>query len=225
MSYIDELLISDERVVRITRDHWITLLTTILVDVVLSVVIIGLSVMGVILFPPRSGGGLYRIPPWTWFGFLLLLAPLGHFLLRFIEWWSTRYIVTNRRIIQISGTVSTRVSDTSLEKVNDIVMEQSAMGRLLKFGDLEIISGSESGIDKFRHIADPIGFKKDLLDQKAGLVGLDVFEERAKRVLSTEAPSAGDVPELIAELDELRQKKIITDAEFEKKKQELLDVI
>ena len=214
MSYVDKLLISDERIVRITRDHWITLLATILIDIALSIVIIGLSVMGVILSPP-----------WTWFGFLLLLVPLGHFLLRFIEWWSTQYIVTNRRVIQISGTVSTRVSDTSLEKVNDIVMEQSGMGRLLKFGDLEIISGSESGIDIFRRIADPIGFKKDLLDQKTGLGGLDVFEERAKRVLSTKAPSAGDVPELIAELDELRQKEIITDAEFEKKKQELLDVI
>jgi len=214
MSYVDELLISDERIVRTTRDHWITLLATILLDVALSIVIIGLSVMGVIISPP-----------WTWFGFLLLLVPLGHFLLRFIEWWYTRYIVTNRRIIQISGTVNTRVSDTSLEKVNDIVMEQSALGRLLKFGDLEIISGSESGIDVFRRIADPIGFKKDLLDQKAGLAGLNVLEERAKRVLSTEAPGAGDVPELIAELDELRQKKIITDAEFEKKKQELLDAI
>jgi uncharacterized membrane protein YdbT with pleckstrin-like domain len=213
MSYIDKLLISDEQIVRTARDHWITLLTTILIDVALSVVIIGLSVAGM----SRSS--------WAGLGFLLLLAPLGHFLLRFIAWWSTRYIVTNRRIVQISGTVSTRVSDTSLEKVNDIVMEQSAMGRLLKFGDLEIISGSESGIDVFRRITDPIGFKKDLLDQKAGLGGLDVFEERAKRVLSTEAPSAGDVPELIAELDELRQKKIITDAEFEKKKQELLDAI
>jgi uncharacterized membrane protein YdbT with pleckstrin-like domain len=225
MSYVDKLLISDERIVRTTRDHWITLLATILLDVALSIVIIGLSVMGVIISPPRSGGGLYGTPPWTWFGFLLLLVPLGHFLLRFIEWWYTRYIVTNRRIIQISGTVNTRVSDTSLEKVNDIVMEQSALGRLLKFGDLEIISGSESGIDVFRRIADPIGFKKDLLDQKAGLAGLNVLEERAKRVLSTEAPGAGDVPELIAELDELRQKKIITDVEFEKKKQELLDAI
>jgi uncharacterized membrane protein YdbT with pleckstrin-like domain len=214
MSYVDKLLISNERIVRVARDHWITLLATILLDIALSVVIIGLAVMGVILSPP-----------WTWFGFLLLLVPLGHFLLRLTVWWSTQYIVTNRRILQISGTVNTRVSDTSLEKVNDIVMEQSALGRLLKFGDLEIISGSESGIDVFRRVADPIGFKKDLLDQKTGLAGLDVFEERAKRVLSTEAPSAGDVPELIAELDELRQKEIITDVEFEEKKRELLDAI
>ncbi len=209
MSYVDKLLISDEQIVRTARDHWITLLATILLDIVLSIVIVGFSVAGIPL-----------LSPWAGIGFLLLIAPLGHFLLRLIEWWSKKYIVTNRRILQISGTVSTRVSDTSLEKVNDIVMEQSALGRLLKFGDLEIISGSESGIDVFRCIADPIGFKKDLLDQKTGLAGLDIFEARAERILSTD-----DVPELIAELDELRQKKIITDAEFEEKKRELLDVI
>ncbi len=59
-----------------------------------------------------------------------------------------------------------RVSDTSLEKINDILMEQSALGRVFKFGDIEIISGSESGIDVFRRITDPIEFKKELLNQK-----------------------------------------------------------
>ena len=214
MSYLKQLLSRNERVVRVTHDHWITLLPTILVDAAVSVVIIGLSVVGIILSPP-----------WTWFGLLLLVVPIGHLVLRAWVWWVKQYVVTNRRIIQITGTFNKRVSDTSLEKINDIVMEQSALGRLLKFGDIEIISGSESGIDLFHRIADPIAFKKELLDQKESLGSLDVFQERAGRVLSTEAPSAGDIPELIAELDELRHKGLITDAEFEEKKRQLLDKI
>lgn len=211
MSYVEELLARNEHIVRVARDHWSTLLPTILVDVAASIVIIGISVMGGVL-----------LPPWTWFGLLLLIAPIGHFVLRVCAWRNKQYIVTNRRILQITGTFSKRVSDTSLEKINDIVMEQSAMGRLLKFGDIEIISGSESGIDVFRHIADPIEFKKKLLDQKETLASLGAFQERAGRVLGAEAPDAGDVPELIAELDELRQKGMITDVEFEEKKQQLL---
>ncbi len=214
MSYLKQLLSRNERVVRVTHDHWITLLPTILVDAAVSVVIIGLSVVGIILSPP-----------WTWFGLLLLVVPIGHLVLRAWVWWVKQYVVTNRRIIQITGTFNKRVSDTSLEKINDIVMEQSALGRLLKFGDIEIISGSESGIDLFHRIADPIAFKKELLDQKGSLGSLDAFEERAGRVLSTEAPSAGDIPELIAELDELRHKGLITDAEFKEKKRQLLDKI
>jgi uncharacterized membrane protein YdbT with pleckstrin-like domain len=211
MNYAEKLITHNERVVRIARDHWITLLPTILVDVLVSIVIVGLSVMGSILSPP-----------WTWFGLLLLVVPVGHLMFRLRMWWDQQYVITNRRIIQVTGIFNKRVSDTALNKINDIMMEQSVLGRLLKFGDIEIISGSESGIDLFRRMSDPIGFKKELLDQTEAYTRLDTFEERARRVLSSEAPSAGDIPELIAELDELRQKGTITDAEFKEKKQQLL---
>jgi len=211
MNYVERLLTRNERIVRIARDHWITLLPAIVVDDAIGVVIIGLSVLGGILSPP-----------WTWLGLLLLFVPTVHLALRVWYWWNKQYAITNRRIIQVSGTLNKRISDTSLEKVNDTVTQQSALGRLLKFGDLEIISGSESGIDVFRHIADPILFNSTLIEQKEALARRDVFEERVQRVLSTEAPSAGDIPELIAELDELRQKGIITTAEFEEKKRQLL---
>jgi uncharacterized membrane protein YdbT with pleckstrin-like domain len=211
MSYIERLLACDERIVRITREHWITLLSAILVDIAISIVIVGLSVLGII-----------ASPPWTWFGLLLLVVPVGHLIFRLWVWWNRQYVVTGRRIIQVTGNFNKRVSDTALEKINDILMEQTALGRLLGFGDIEIISGSESGIDVFHRIADPIGFKNEIFDQKEALARLDVFQERAGRVLDAEPPSAGDVPELIAELDELRRKGVISDAEFEEKKQQLL---
>lgn len=211
MNYVEKLLANNERVVWIVRDHWIALLPTVLVDLAISIVIVGLAVLGILLSPP-----------WTWFSLLLLVVPIGHLMLRVWAWWSEQYVVTNRRIMRVAGTFNKQVSDTALEKINDVLMEQSALGRLLGFGDVEIISGSESGIDTFRRIADPIGFKKELFDQKEALVRLDVFEERAGRVLSAEAPSAGDVPALIAELDQLRQQGAITDAEFQEKKQQLL---
>jgi len=214
MSYVSKLLARDERIIRTARDHWIALLPTILVDVALSIVIIGLSIAGIVFFPP-----------WTWFGLLLLVVPIAHLALRVWVWWNKQYVVTNRRIMQVTGTINKRVSDTLLEKINDIVMEQSALGRLFRFGDVEIISGSESGIDVFHRIADPIEFKKELLEQKETLARLDIFEERAGRVLSTEAPAAGDIPELIAELDELRQRGVISGAEFEEKKRQLLTKI
>jgi uncharacterized membrane protein YdbT with pleckstrin-like domain len=211
VNYVEKLLANNERVVWIVRDHWIALLPTVLVDLAISIVIVGFAVLGIVLSPP-----------WTWFGLLLLVVPIGHLMLRVWAWWSEQYVVTNRRIMRVTGTFNKQVSDTALEKINDVLMEQSALGRLLGFGDVEIISGSESGIDTFRRIADPIGFKKELFDQKEALVRLDVFEERAGRVLSAEAPSAGDVPALIAELDQLRQQGAITDAEFQEKKQQLL---
>lgn len=207
MRYVDKLLARREHIVRIARDHWITLLPATLVDGILGVVIVGLSVLGVVLSPP-----------WTWFGLLFLFVPIGHLTFCIINWWSKQYVVTNRRIIQIAGTVNKHVSDTLLEKINDIVTEQSALGQMLNFGDIQIISGSESGIDIFRRFPDPIGLKKDMLEQKALLVGVaETTDEAGEQLLS-----ADDVPGLIAELDELRKKGVLTDAEFEEKKHQLL---
>jgi uncharacterized membrane protein YdbT with pleckstrin-like domain len=165
MRYLDKLLARNERVVRVAYDHWITLLPAILIDVALGVVIIGLSVLGIVLSPP-----------WTWFGFLLLSVPIGHLILRLWAWRNREYVVTNRRLMQVTGTFDKRVSSTALEKINDVLMEQSALGRMLGFGNIEIISGSESGIDLFRRIADPIGFKNELFDQKEALAKPDVAE-------------------------------------------------
>jgi uncharacterized membrane protein YdbT with pleckstrin-like domain len=165
MRYIEKLMGHNERIERAAHDHWITLLPAVLVDVALSVVIVGLAVLGVVLSPP-----------WTWFGLLLLVVPIGHLVFRIWAWSNRQYLVTNRRLMQVSGTFDKRVSSTALEKINDVLMEQSALGRMLGFGNIEIISGSESGIDLFRRIADPIGFKNELFDQKEALAKLGVPE-------------------------------------------------
>ena len=213
MKYIDKMLATDERVVRVSHDHWIALLPAILIDGIVSVAIVALAVVAMGLSGPLPALAL-----------LLILIPLGHLLWRIWVWWSKQYVITNRRIIQISGMLNKRVSDTLLEKINDIVTEQTAMGRLLKYGDVTIIAGSDSGADVFHHLADPIEFKKDLLDQKTGLDQPETLKDSRQQAESG-APSAADIPELIAELDGLRQKGLLTDAEFQEKRRKLLDRI
>ncbi|MBN1815191.1 MAG: PH domain-containing protein [Anaerolineae bacterium] len=213
MGYVQKLLASNERVVRVSHDHWIVLLTTILIDGLVALIIAGLSVAAASIFAT----------PLPMLGLLLLAVPTAHLLFRIWVWWNTQCIVTNLRIIQIRGMMQKRVSDTLLEKINDIVTEQTALGRLLNYGDLKIVAGSDSGVDVFYHLADPIGFKRDLLDQKAAFGQSEVPKPR-ERVAPAE-PDATDVPELIAELDDLRKKGLLTDAEFQEKRRKLLDRI
>lgn len=208
MGYLERLLASNEKIIRLAHDHWIVLLATILVDAVLIVIILGLSATSVVI-----------ATPWSWLGLILLVLPLGHIGFRLVEWWNNRYIVTNRRIIQLSGTFNTRVSDTSLEKINDIVMEQTPLGRILNFGRLEIISGSNSGTDIFPRLADPIGFKKDVLDQKDALAGRGGWGQDQRQLRDKETRN------LIAGLEDLRRAGILTAAEFEEKKQRVLDKV
>ncbi|MBC7227551.1 MAG: PH domain-containing protein [Thermoflexales bacterium] len=199
MGYIERLLAQNERIVFVTRPHWVSLLPVILIDLGIAIVIIALSV-----------GGALIAPPFPLLGLGLLLFPLGHFLARFITWRNQQYIVTNRRVMEVRGVYKKHVSDSSLEKVNDVVMEQSVLGRLLDYGDVRIITGADIGVNIFRRIARPIRFKTTMMDQKAA------YSERPAETRPE------DVPDLLARLDDLRRRGVITQEEFEREKRELL---
>lgn len=209
MTYLDRLMARNEKLVLVARQHWIVLLRDALMDGLIALVII----IAAILTTPLLVGPFLLI---------LLVLPLGHFIYRYLQWWNEQYVITNRRVMQIEGMFNKHVSDSSLEKVNDVVMAQSALGRLLDFGDIEIITGSDVGVNIFHRIAHPIRFKTEMLNQKEALGALEDFSVKAAHVLEAPAPSEGDIPELIAELDALRQKGILTEEEFQKKKAELL---
>ena len=69
---------------------------------------------------------------WLAWGYLLLLIPAALFGWHFLQWRAKVYVVTNRRVARVAGVLSKNVKDSSLEKVNDIVLRQSVFGRLLE---------------------------------------------------------------------------------------------
>lgn len=200
-SYIQDMLGQNERIVLATRQHWFVLFSNILLEILLVVLlVVGISAAAVVY--PLAG-----------FGFVLVLVPLIGMLRDILVWNNREYIVTNRRVIQISGVLDKNVVDSSLEKVNDVKMSQSFFGRVFDYGDVEILTASETGDNLFKRIGDPIKFKTAMLNAKEKLG----FEE-----MGVPGKSAEDVPTLIAKLGELRKKGILSEEEFQKKKAELL---
>jgi hypothetical protein len=105
------------------------------------------------------------------------------------------------------------VVDSSLEKVNDVKMSQSFFGRMFDYGDIEILTASELGVNMFHQIANPVEFKTAMLNAKERMG----FDEVGALMNST-----GDIPALIEKLDTLRQRGILSEMEFQQKKAELL---
>jgi len=217
MGYIQSLLGRNEHIAFITRQHWIVLLSSLVINLFLAVVIMALVTAISLLLPATF--------PLTLLLLVLILIPFVRLGVRLVNWWNEQYIITNRRVIQTEGLFNKHVIDSSLEKVNDVVLTQSALGRVLGYGDLEILTASEFGVNRFERIAGPVRFKTEMLNQKEDLGSLDEFGRKAARVLEAAPPTAGDVPELIGELDELRRKGIISEEEFAQKKKDLLGKI
>ena len=210
MGYLESLMGQYEGIVFKTRQHWLAVLSTILINSFLSLLIIAVSAFLA-----------SQVSPLSLLALLLLVFPLGKLALDLLNWWNEVYVVTNRRVIQLEGIINKHSIDSSLEKVNDVVLEQSALGRLLNYGNVEILTASEIGVNRFERVARPVTFKTEMLNQKEGLGRLESFRNQAERV--KDAPTAPDIPGLIAELDELRQKGVITEEEFQREKGELLE--
>ncbi len=202
-TYLQELLAKNERILLITRQHWFVLFSSIALEILLIIIIVaGVSALSFVY-------------PMAMAGFILVLVPLIGMLRDITIWYNREYVVTNRRVIQISGVFRKDVVDSSLEKVNDVKMSQSFFGRLFDYGDVEILTASEIGVNLFKRIGDPVKFKTAMLNAKEQL-GFD------NEVAGAESRAARDIPTLIAELDELRKKGVISEEEFQKKKTELL---
>ena len=203
-SYVKKLLGNEEKIVFITHRHWLILLRNILIELfLLAVIVVAVTI---------ATSFVSQAP----FFYVLLLVPLAGVVRDFLIWWNHQYIVTNRRVIQISGVFNKSVTDSSLEKVNDVKMEQSTLGRLFNYGDIEIMTASELGVNLFERISRPIRFKTAMLNAKEQL-------EHGQTTHAADAPAdPANVPAMIAQLDQLRQKGILSEAEFQQKKAELL---
>jgi hypothetical protein len=218
MGYIQSLLGRNERIAFVTRQHWAVLLGSLIVNGFFAAVILAIVLALGLLAPPAAD-------PFTLLPLVLLVIPIASLTVRLLKWWNEQYIITNRRVIQTEGMFNKHVIDSSLEKVNDVVLNQTALGRMFGYGDVEILTASEIGVNRFERIAGPVRFKTEMLNQKEDMGMVDDVGRKAERALEAPPPGTGDIPELIAELDELRRRGVITEAEFEQKKLELLSKI
>lgn len=212
MGYVEELLAENEAIVMRTRQHWIVLASTFFANFILALAIV---IVWALAF---TAGALLLGPlaPFTVAILILLIFPAWSFLRNFLAWWNEEYLVTNRRVIQAEGTINKHVIDSSLEKVNDVVLHQTFLGRMLDYGDIEILTASEIGVNKLHTIASPVKFKTAMLNEKESLGMTEIITPHR-------APARDDVPSLIAELDELRKQGVLTEAEFQQKKAQLLN--
>lgn len=231
MGYVESLLGKNEQIVVMERQHWTTLLMSFLVNLFLVIVLLVLYFLlrDVALKNPNLG--FLNIV--TVVLLFALLYPVGRFGWDLIQWEAEQYIVTNRRVMQTEGIVNKKTVDSSLEKVNDIILTQSFLGRIMGYGDLEIITGSDVGINLLKRLAQPVKFKTAMLDQKAAMHNPDILDQPPAPPVQVTGSIMGAKPKAaadddddplkqIAELDNLRKNGAISDAEYQTAKARLL---
>lgn len=171
MNYLEKTLGRGEQVILSTRRHYIVLLSYgfkwLLGLIVALAVAIWLAVG--VKFNGQLNGSLDTVKT------IVVLALYAFALLAFVNlifnymrWYNDDYIITNRRVIRISGILNKDELDSSLNMVNDIDVHQSLWGRIFKYGTIEILTAAEDGDNTLSYMPNPIQFRKTLLDAKSG---------------------------------------------------------
>ncbi len=239
--YADTLLADGERIVLRTRQHWFATIVDgrrqwILLVASLVLLVLSLNLDGVV----RDVVG--------WVVLVGMVLSISVLAVHYWAWYAQDYLVTNRRVLKVEGIINKRSADSSLEKINDAVLEQNLFGRLLGYGDLNILTAADVDLDEFRMLNAAPRFKREMLNQKHELeteVGRapsppfraapSVAEMSPVERLSAnpQAPaiapapgsgamSAAEIIDAVDRLAALRGSGAITSEEFEAKKGELL---
>jgi hypothetical protein len=225
--YADTLLADGERIALRTRQHW---LATIIDGRYPWLILIASLVL--LFLSQNLGAGTPR----DVLGYLILasvLISVAWLIKVYWNWWAQDYIITNRRVLKVEGIINKRSADSSLEKINDAVLEQNLVGRILNYGDLDILTAADVAIDRYRMLHAAPAFKRTMLNEKHELEGefsrpLPGPPLRAAPATpsGTAAPSRDMAPDevtrALASLADLRDRGAISPEEFEAKKAELL---
>ncbi|HKA83172.1 MAG TPA: PH domain-containing protein [Acidimicrobiales bacterium] len=97
--------------------------------------------------------------------FLLMAIVLLVLVLQRLSERYTSYVITNVRIMRVSGVVTRRVHSIPWMRVTDLTFDQSWLGRMLGYATLHIESANEdSGLRDLAGVSDPMVFNKYLVD-------------------------------------------------------------
>lgn len=137
MGFPENILDNDEKVVRNLRPHW----RKVAGPVVLAPIVVGLASYGWFSLPDDSARKVLR-----WVILAAALVILIWWSVRpFLFWLTTRYVVTDRRVLMRHGVLSRNGRDVPLTRVNDVSFNRSVVERLFGSGTLVIESAGDRG--------------------------------------------------------------------------------
>jgi len=202
MSFPTKLLNEGEEVVLDLRPHWwylsgpVALVVLVLAGTIAALVAGAPKVLSIVLA-------------------VVLLISVIWLLTRYAKWTTTSFVLTSHRLVHRSGVLAKAGREIPLDHINDISYHQTIFDRLLGAGDLVIESAGERGQEVFPDLPKPGLIQNEIYRQ------IDAGKTRlADRMAGRRELS---IPEQIDKLDELRQRGVISQSEFDAKKAQLLD--
>jgi len=201
------VLKKEEKILLITRQHWIRLALPIFVWIIAATLLIWLADVT---------------------GFVITLVAAAYPIFEYLNYKSNLWCVTNLRVVDESGFFGRYSKESPLDKINNVEYDQSIWGRIFGYGNVDIQTAAEMGETTYELIHHPKllkdtithaqeEYKKYQLTNQATLLAKAISASQA-----IAAPSQQMIADELQKLFELLQKGAITQDEYAAQKRKLM---
>lgn len=111
-------------------------------------------------------------------GVVLLWVPT---LIIFLRYLKTEFVVTDKRLLVKKGIISVTADETTLDKVQNISLRQTILGRIFGYGTILIQTGATFGRDRISYVKNPKELR-DTIGRQAEIYRTDQIKEQAEAI-------------------------------------------
>ncbi len=144
MNDLDRYLLPTETPEVVVRRHWASLVRSALIAT--AAFLLGLFVLSF----------LADVQLFSVLGVLIVLGALAWFGWVVSDWYVERFVITDKRVLLITGLLTKRVAIMPLSKVTDLTYERSVPGRILGYGVFVMESaGQQQALSRIDYLPTP----------------------------------------------------------------------
>ena len=158
MGYVEQNLISGEQVAYRSTWHWVVLLRSIIVAVVLTI-------LGVVMLVEASNiqGDQYR-GAIKILGVVAIAIGVLDLVAAMIRRSGAEFAVTNKRVIFKTGLMKRSSEEIFLSKIESVTVNEGLWGRALNYGTINV-RGTGGTLEPFHKIAHAQEFRRQIQEQ------------------------------------------------------------
>ena len=197
----------DEKILLITRQHWIKLILPIFIWLLVAALSIWLLQTT---------------------GLVITLVAALYPIIEYLSWKNNLWCITSVRVVDESGFFTRYSKESPLDKINNVEYDQSIWGRLFGYGNVDIQTAAEMGETTYELIHHPKLLKDTIThaqeEYKKTAIKNQAFQ-LAQAIAATSAASSSTqniIADELHKLFELLQKGAITQEEYNQQKSRLL---
>lgn len=197
----------DEKILLITRQHWIKLILPIFIWLLVAALSIWLLQTT---------------------GLIITLVAALYPMIEYLSWKNNLWCITSVRVVDESGFFTRYSKESPLDKINNVEYDQSIWGRLFGYGNVDIQTAAEMGETTYELIHHPKLLKDTITHAQEEYKKTAINNQAvqlAQAIAATSAASTSTqnvIADELHKLFELLQKGAITQEEYNQQKNRLL---